>query len=76
MELNVIFLTPTKGGKPVILLHYITLVPHKSLMHHDSQIIILYHNFHLFFPIWDREDFEKLRKFLLFLKIPPLMEEI
>ena len=29
----------------------LTLEPHKSLMHHDIQKIISYHNFYLFFPI-------------------------
>ena len=40
MELKVILLTLFEGRKRVILIHnsmYITLVPHKSLMHHDSQ---------------------------------------
>ena len=40
MEPKVILLSPSEGGKLVISLHnmqYITLVPHKSLMHHDSQ---------------------------------------
>ena len=34
--------------------------PHKSLMHHDIQKFIFYHNFHLFLPICDRKDFEKI----------------
>jgi hypothetical protein len=57
---------------------YITLVPHKSLMHHDIKQFILSHNFYLFFPIYNRKDFEifkLLRKFLIFLKIPPLKAE-
>ena len=49
-----------------------------SLMHHDSQKNFFYHNFHLFFSICNRNDFEKfslLRKYLIFQKIPPLMAE-
>ena len=37
---------------------YITLVPHKSLMDHDSQKNICYHNFYLCFPICKRKTFE------------------
>ena len=32
------------------------MVPHKFLMHHGSQKIIFYHNFHEFFSIGDREE--------------------
>ena len=43
----------TGGLERVVSVHkqYITLVPCKSLMHHDIQKIISYHNFYLFFPI-------------------------
>jgi hypothetical protein len=52
------FHVPAEGLELVILLHtqYITLVPHNSLMHHDSQKFF-YHNFILFFPICNRKDF-------------------
>ena len=33
-------------------------MPHKSLMHHDIQKIISYHNFYLFFPICKRKEFK------------------
>ena len=52
MEPKVILPTPSEGGKLVILLHNsTTLVPYKSLMHHDSQKIIICDNFYLLFPI-------------------------
>ena len=53
MEPKVILPTPSEGRKLVI-----PLVPHKSLMHHDSQKIIFCDNFYLLFPICDRKDFE------------------
>ena len=37
---------------------YITLVPRKSLMHHDIQKNISYHNFYLFFLICKWKEFE------------------
>ena len=37
---------------------YISLVPHKSLMDHDSQKIIFYHNFYLFFQVCKRKEFK------------------
>jgi hypothetical protein len=37
---------------------YITLVLHKSLMHHDSQPIIFNHDFYLFFPIYKKQEFK------------------
>ena len=36
----------------------ITLVPHKSLMHHDIQKVSSSHNFYLFFPICNRKEFK------------------
>ena len=33
-------------------------MPHKSLMHHDIQKIISYHNFYLFFPICKTKEFK------------------
>ena len=33
-------------------------MPRKSLMHHDIQKIISYHDFYLFFPICKRKEFE------------------
>jgi hypothetical protein len=63
--------SPSDGGNLVILIHNINLVPHKSLMHHDSQKFILYHNLHLFIPICDSEGFwnfftfEEVTNFLL-----------
>ena len=57
MEPKVISLTPSEGGKLVVLLH--NFGAHESLMHHDIRKFIFYHNFHLFFPIYGRKDFEK-----------------
>ena len=34
------------------------MVPHKSLMDHDSQKNNFYHNFYLFFPICKRKEFK------------------
>ena len=36
-------------------------MPHKSLMHHDSQKNIFCHNFYLFFPICNRKEFKLLQ---------------
>ena len=33
-------------------------MPHRSLMHHDIQKNISYHNFYLFFPICKRKEFK------------------
>ena len=37
---------------------YITLVPHKSLINHDSQKNIFYHIFYLLVPICKRKEFK------------------
>ena len=45
---------------------YITLVPHKSLMHHDIKQIISYHNFYLFFPICKWKEFKLFQLLTIF----------
>ena len=53
-----ILLTKYRDVATVGVGQYITLVPYKSLMHHDIQKNISYHNFYLFFPICKWKEFK------------------
>ena len=47
-------------------------MPRKSLMHHDIQNIISYHNFYLFFPTCRRKEFKLFQLLESFKKNVPI----